>query len=164
MPVSVGERGLSSGAQPPPLPPYYPPSRWPPAGLYCCGPAPVRAVREGEVLHPHDAPFVFAMVNADRVAWLLSGAKKEKLHWDGSSIGCSISTKALGSQEREDLTATYKHPEGLSIPPTTSSLDRLPSRTRGKCQEGGEGGPSWSLCRLLWGTLAPPLQRGPGAA
>ncbi|XP_060089483.1 protein-glutamine gamma-glutamyltransferase 5-like [Heteronotia binoei] len=81
-------------------------------GLYCCGPAPVAAIRAGEVQQRYDAPFVFAMVNADRVAWLLSGTGKEKLHWEGDAVGLHISTKALGSPERHDITGTYKPPEG----------------------------------------------------
>ncbi|XP_077192304.1 protein-glutamine gamma-glutamyltransferase 5-like [Paroedura picta] len=81
-------------------------------GVYCCGPAPVTAIREGDVQHPYDAPFVFSMVNADRAAWLLSGTRKEKLHWDENSIGIHISTKSVGSQDREDITSAYKHGEG----------------------------------------------------
>ncbi|XP_066480855.1 protein-glutamine gamma-glutamyltransferase 5 [Tiliqua scincoides] len=81
-------------------------------GLYCCGPAPVRAIREGEVRLLYDAPFVFSMVNADRVAWLLYGTRKEKLHWEASAVGNHISTKCVGSNEREDITSAYKHTEG----------------------------------------------------
>ncbi|XP_061486117.1 uncharacterized protein LOC133386476 [Rhineura floridana] len=81
-------------------------------GLYCCGPAPVTAIREGDVHLRHDAPFVFSMVNADRVAWLLDGTKKEKLQWDTSAVGNNISTKRVGSDEREDITSTYKPLEG----------------------------------------------------
>nr|XP_056700936.1 protein-glutamine gamma-glutamyltransferase 5-like [Euleptes europaea] len=81
-------------------------------GLYCCGPAPVTAIREGDVQHRYDAPFVFSMVNADRVTWLLSGTRKEKLHLDEKSIGIHISTKRIGSQDREDITGAYKHREG----------------------------------------------------
>ncbi|XP_028591642.2 protein-glutamine gamma-glutamyltransferase 5 [Podarcis muralis] len=81
-------------------------------GLYCCGPAPVSAIREGDVDVRFDAPFVFSMVNADRVAWLLDGARKEKLQWDTSAVGNNISTKCVGSDEREDITSAYKYPEG----------------------------------------------------
>lgn len=53
------------------------------------------------------------MVNADRVAWLLYGTRKEKLHWDVSAVGNHISTKRVGSNEREDITGAYKHREGM---------------------------------------------------
>uniref|UniRef100_A0A670ZQ26 protein-glutamine gamma-glutamyltransferase n=1 Tax=Pseudonaja textilis TaxID=8673 RepID=A0A670ZQ26_PSETE len=81
-------------------------------GLYRCGPAPVKAIRNGDIHLRYDTPFVFSMVNADRVVWLLSGTKREKLQWNPSAVGNYISTKAVGSEEREDITHTYKHQEG----------------------------------------------------
>ncbi|XP_025031012.1 protein-glutamine gamma-glutamyltransferase 5 [Python bivittatus] len=81
-------------------------------GLYRCGPAPVRAIREGDIHLRYDTPFVFSMVNADRVVWLLSGTKREKLQWNPSAVGNHISTKSIGSDAREDITHTYKHQEG----------------------------------------------------
>ena len=36
-----------------------------------CGPAPVKAIKEGNVYLPYDAPFIFAEVNGDRVNWLV---------------------------------------------------------------------------------------------
>ncbi|XP_063152838.1 protein-glutamine gamma-glutamyltransferase 5 isoform X2 [Candoia aspera] len=85
-------------------------------GLYRCGPAPVRAIREGDIHLRYDTPFVFSMVNADRVVWLLSGASREKLQWNPSAVGNYISTKRIGSDEREDITHTYKHQEEKRIP------------------------------------------------
>lgn len=38
-------------------------------GIYQCGPAPLAAIKTGEVYLPFDTPFVFAEVNADRVFW-----------------------------------------------------------------------------------------------
>ncbi|XP_042318208.1 uncharacterized protein LOC121928060 [Sceloporus undulatus] len=81
-------------------------------GLYCCGPASVRAVREGALGLPYDTRFVFSMVNADRVVWLLCGTKKEQLQWDTDAVGTLICTKAVGSDAEVDITATYKHQEG----------------------------------------------------
>lgn len=40
-------------------------------GVYCCGPASVKAIRQGEVQLSYDVPFVFAEVNADCVDWLV---------------------------------------------------------------------------------------------
>ncbi|XP_015263909.1 PREDICTED: protein-glutamine gamma-glutamyltransferase 5-like [Gekko japonicus] len=117
-------------------------------GLYRCGPAPVAAIREGDVQHRYDAPFVFSMVNADRVAWLLSGGRREKLHWDKSSIGIHISTKRVGSQDREDITGTYKHAEGrgsdLRAPSQlchTSSMGTPPAEAL-KARRGAEAVPA----------------------
>lgn len=33
------------------------------SGVFCCGPAPVRAIREGELTKKYDAPFIFAEVS-----------------------------------------------------------------------------------------------------
>ncbi|XP_014459762.2 protein-glutamine gamma-glutamyltransferase E isoform X1 [Alligator mississippiensis] len=83
-------------------------------GIYRCGPASVTAVKEGDVDLKHDVPFVFAEVNADRVAWTYDSATRNKkpLHTDTRSIGQSISTKAVGSYARVDVTNTYKYEEG----------------------------------------------------
>ncbi|XP_062254226.1 protein-glutamine gamma-glutamyltransferase 2 [Platichthys flesus] len=81
-------------------------------GVYCCGPTPVRAIKEGELTFKYDAPFVFAEVNADVITF-----QKKK---DGSTsnvtasavVGKNISTKSVGSDAREDITHLYKYPEG----------------------------------------------------
>lgn len=39
------------------------------SGIYQCGPAPLEAIKRGEVHLSYDTPFVFAEVNADRVNW-----------------------------------------------------------------------------------------------
>ncbi|XP_056885477.1 protein-glutamine gamma-glutamyltransferase 2 [Takifugu flavidus] len=81
-------------------------------GVYCCGPVPVKAIKEGELLLKYDAPFVFAEVNAD-----VNTVMQKK---DGSTsrvntttfVGQKISTKSVGSDVREDITNLYKYPEG----------------------------------------------------
>nr|XP_019941872.1 PREDICTED: protein-glutamine gamma-glutamyltransferase 2-like [Paralichthys olivaceus] len=81
-------------------------------GVYCCGPTPLRAIKEGELTFKYDTPFVFAEVNADVIT-----LKKKK---DGSTssvitttmVGQNISTKSVGSDAREDITHLYKYPEG----------------------------------------------------
>ncbi|XP_077429566.1 protein-glutamine gamma-glutamyltransferase 2 [Vanacampus margaritifer] len=81
-------------------------------GVFCCGPIPVKAIKEGELMYKYDAPFVFAEVNAD----VITTMKKK----DGSTskvtstqlVGKMISTKGIGSDHREDITHFYKYPEG----------------------------------------------------
>ncbi|XP_030632402.1 protein-glutamine gamma-glutamyltransferase 2 [Chanos chanos] len=82
-------------------------------GVYCCGPVPVRAIKEGELTFKYDAPFVFAEVNAD-VDWFLirKDGSTEKLSSSTASVGRNISTKRVGSDAREDITHLYKYPEG----------------------------------------------------
>ncbi|XP_018533750.1 LOW QUALITY PROTEIN: protein-glutamine gamma-glutamyltransferase 2-like [Lates calcarifer] len=82
-------------------------------GLYCCGPAPVKAILNGDTHLKYDVPFVFAEVNADCVDWLvLADGSEVKMSSDTKRVGKNISTKAVGSDERLDITHTYKHKEG----------------------------------------------------
>ncbi|XP_030740366.1 protein-glutamine gamma-glutamyltransferase Z [Echinops telfairi] len=83
------------------------------SGMFCCGPASVKAIRDGEVHLAYDTPFVFAEVNADEVIWLFGdGQAQEILAHNTSSIGKEISTKLVGSDQRQNITSTYKYPEG----------------------------------------------------
>ncbi|KAM7151011.1 protein-glutamine gamma-glutamyltransferase 2 [Macrochelys suwanniensis] len=81
-------------------------------GAYCCGPAPVKAIKEGELKLKYDIPFVFAEVNADVVYWVLQkdGSRKKTIH--SSVVGKNMSTKSVGKDTREDITHNYKYPEG----------------------------------------------------
>ncbi|XP_058143330.2 protein-glutamine gamma-glutamyltransferase 6 [Dasypus novemcinctus] len=82
-------------------------------GVFRCGPASVIAIREGDVHLAHESPFVFAEVNADYITWLWREDKHcERVYSDTKKIGRCISTKAVGSDSRVDITDLYKHPEG----------------------------------------------------
>ncbi|XP_069508497.1 protein-glutamine gamma-glutamyltransferase 2 [Ambystoma mexicanum] len=80
--------------------------------VYCCGPAPVKAVKEGDLAVAYDVPFIFAEVNADVLYFLQQkdGSVKKTIHT--STVGQKISTKTVGKDDREDITHTYKYPEG----------------------------------------------------
>ena len=39
-------------------------------GVFCCGPASVEAIKQGNIHLPYDGAFVFAEVNADRLSWM----------------------------------------------------------------------------------------------
>ncbi|XP_003253613.2 protein-glutamine gamma-glutamyltransferase 2 [Nomascus leucogenys] len=84
-------------------------------GTYCCGPVPVRAIKEGDLSTKYDAPFVFAEVNADVVDWIQQddGSVHKSIN-HSLIVGLKISTKSVGRDEREDITHTYKYPEGSS--------------------------------------------------
>lgn len=83
-----------------------------PAGVYCCGPAPVKAIKEGDLQLKYDIPFIFAEVNADVVYWIVQrdGSQRKSTH--SSVVGKNISTKSVGRDSREDITHNYKYPEG----------------------------------------------------
>ncbi|XP_029467085.1 protein-glutamine gamma-glutamyltransferase 2 isoform X2 [Rhinatrema bivittatum] len=81
-------------------------------GVYCCGPAPVKAIKEGDLNEIYDVPFIFAEVNADVIYYIQQkdGSTKKTIHT--SQVGKCISTKSVGRDTREDITNNYKYPEG----------------------------------------------------
>uniref|UniRef100_A0A8C7ZC97 protein-glutamine gamma-glutamyltransferase n=1 Tax=Oryzias sinensis TaxID=183150 RepID=A0A8C7ZC97_9TELE len=82
-------------------------------GVFCCGPCPVTAIKEGNLQVKYDAPFVFAEVNADITHWrVLPNGQRQKVYVDQKSVGRKISTKSVYGDFREDLTVLYKYPEG----------------------------------------------------
>ncbi|XP_027502107.1 protein-glutamine gamma-glutamyltransferase 2 [Corapipo altera] len=81
-------------------------------GVFCCGPAPVKAIKEGDMQLKYDIPFIFAEVNADVVYWVVQGDGMEKQSIQSSVVGKNISTKSVGKDNREDITHNYKYPEG----------------------------------------------------
>ncbi|XP_040293042.1 protein-glutamine gamma-glutamyltransferase E-like [Bufo bufo] len=81
-------------------------------GIHCCGPTSVHAIKEGDIDLDYDGPFVFSEVNADRVTWVYYDKDlKEKVYTNSGSVGTFISTKAVGSNGRTDITDNYKYPE-----------------------------------------------------
>lgn len=82
-------------------------------GYFRCGPAPVIAVRDGEVNHPFDCGFVFAEVNSDLIHLKSDRyGNMTPFKVDTTYVGKLIYTKAMSSWGPEDITLTYKHPEG----------------------------------------------------
>ncbi|KAM9799373.1 protein-glutamine gamma-glutamyltransferase 2 [Syngnathus typhle] len=81
-------------------------------GVFCCGPIPVRAIKDGELMYKYDAPFVFAEVNADVITTMKKKDGSLSKVTSTQLVGKKISTKSIGSDHREDITHLYKHPEG----------------------------------------------------
>lgn len=82
-------------------------------GVYCCGPAPVKAILNGNTDLKYDVPFVYAEVNADCIDWLVKAdGSKVKIYSDTNKVGQNISTKSVGSDKRWNITDNYKHKEG----------------------------------------------------
>uniref|UniRef100_A0A803T7E6 Transglutaminase-like domain-containing protein n=1 Tax=Anolis carolinensis TaxID=28377 RepID=A0A803T7E6_ANOCA len=86
------------------------------SGVFQCGPASLVAIKEGDVDLNYECPFIFGEVNADIVTWTYDTDKQKwkKAYEDTRSVGKKISTKALGSFTRLDVTDTYKYSEGSS--------------------------------------------------
>ncbi|KAM9093633.1 LOW QUALITY PROTEIN: protein-glutamine gamma-glutamyltransferase 5 [Megaptera novaeangliae] len=129
--------------------------------LYCCGPASVRAIKEGEVDLNYDPGFAFSMVNADCMAWLVAGGKEQKLHLDTNSVGNFISTKSIQSDERDDVTENCEYGEG-SLQERQVFLKALqklkPGRSQGSLQTESQTSRSM-LPRDSPGSLATPSLR-----
>ncbi|XP_066578969.1 protein-glutamine gamma-glutamyltransferase K [Amia ocellicauda] len=82
-------------------------------GTFCCGPASLTAIRSGLVYLPHDTPFIFAEVNSDKIYWQRrADGTFSQIHAEQKAVGHFISTKAVGRDEREDITELYKFTEG----------------------------------------------------
>ncbi|MBN3291311.1 TGM4 glutamyltransferase, partial [Polypterus senegalus] len=86
-------------------------------GSYQCGPAPLKAIKNGDIHLIYDTKFVLSEVNADRIFWRVDNPNTPqqnmvKLRVDTMVVGKRISTKAVGKNLREDITSQYKHPEG----------------------------------------------------
>uniref|UniRef100_A0A8C4S026 protein-glutamine gamma-glutamyltransferase n=1 Tax=Erpetoichthys calabaricus TaxID=27687 RepID=A0A8C4S026_ERPCA len=85
-------------------------------GIYCCGPCPVKAVKEGRIDLDYDAPFVFAEVNADVVCWIVhEDGRQTQSSLQCRNVGKCISTKGLSGDTRWDITGEYKYPEGSAM-------------------------------------------------
>ncbi|XP_069113007.1 hemocyte protein-glutamine gamma-glutamyltransferase-like [Argopecten irradians] len=90
-------------------------------GLYCCGPCPLWAIKNGDVTVPYDGRFIFAEVNADIVSWQREyGYFNKKLRVDRTGVGkcistnrpqCRVDTSSWGGS-KEVITNQYKHTEG----------------------------------------------------
>ena len=86
--------------------------------IYQMGPAPLNAVKEGEVYAGFDTGFVFSEVNADCVTWVVKKDESDEYVLQRTKkqltdrVGSYISTKRVGSWEREDVTHLYKYKEG----------------------------------------------------
>uniref|UniRef100_A0A4W4FZT3 protein-glutamine gamma-glutamyltransferase n=1 Tax=Electrophorus electricus TaxID=8005 RepID=A0A4W4FZT3_ELEEL len=103
-------------------------------GVYCCGPCPVLAVREGEVGMKYDTTFVFSEVNADLICWMVRpDGERTRVSTNSDTVGRNISTKSAYGDYREDITANYKYPEG-------SLMEREVYRKAGKRVSRPDGG------------------------
>ncbi|KAE8575522.1 hypothetical protein XENTR_v10003861 [Xenopus tropicalis] len=86
----------------------------PSGGIYCLGPTSLKAVKQGDVTLDYDTTFVFGEVNSDRKRFIKysDGRPLQNVYTDTASVGQFISTKAVGSNNRQDVTNGYKDPEG----------------------------------------------------
>lgn len=77
--------------------------------MYCCGPAPVKAIRSKRTDIPYDVPFVYAEVNADVHTIIVSQGQVLSVNKDTERVGSLICTKAVGFPRLENITGNYKY-------------------------------------------------------
>jgi len=83
-------------------------------GVMRCGPASIRAIKEGHVFLPYDTPFIYGEVNGDVCNWKVNtyDLSYEKSSINSNTVGRYLSTKKVGSYFlRQDVTDMYKYPE-----------------------------------------------------
>ncbi|XP_054836157.1 protein-glutamine gamma-glutamyltransferase 6-like [Eublepharis macularius] len=111
-------------------------------GIYQCGPASVLAVKHGDIELSYDTTFVYAEVNANICRWVVQkDGSRVRTYCDTSSIGTAISTKAVGSNQRVDITNTYKYHEGSAEERSVyrKACAKLPrSRSSARCPDAPE--------------------------
>lgn len=95
--------------------------------IFCCGPAPVAAIKTGNCKILYDLPFVFAEVNSDVIRWEYvnkmtwinmgsdtkrTGAKIFSKNPDGKPYTDSLTISRWQKSSPHDVTSDYKFPEG----------------------------------------------------
>ncbi|KAG9473949.1 protein 4.2-like isoform X2 [Eleutherodactylus coqui] len=81
--------------------------------LYCSGPVPVRAIKEGHVELNYDGKTIFSKVHTDTTVLVRdSKGHFRKAYSKIRYVGDGISTKSVGSDVQDDITLHYKYPKG----------------------------------------------------
>ncbi|XP_073539973.1 protein 4.2-like [Phyllobates terribilis] len=81
--------------------------------LYCSGPAPVRAIKDGHVELSYDTKLIFSKIYTETVV-LVRDTKGHfrKAYSKIRHVGDGISTKSVGIDAQDDITLNYKYPKG----------------------------------------------------
>lgn len=77
-------------------------------GVFCCGPASVKAIKERCIDLLYDIPFVYAEVNADVHTFIVSQGRVVGHNKDTERVGSVICTKAVGFPRLQNITGDYK--------------------------------------------------------
>lgn len=94
-------------------------------GVFCCGPAPVKAIKERRMDLFYDIPFVYAEVNADVHAIVVSKGRVVSHSKDMERVGSFICTKAIGYPRHQNITKDYKYITSMSLKTVTPFIHML---------------------------------------
>ncbi|KAL2090584.1 hypothetical protein ACEWY4_012847 [Coilia grayii] len=95
-------------------------------GIFRCGPAPVRAVRDKQLSMAYDVPFVYAEMNAEVHTFIVRDNESFQVDVDTGRVGALICTKAVGSSAPQDITANYKADKAPEPSVRSRSMARSP--------------------------------------
>uniref|UniRef100_A0A3P8SRF2 protein-glutamine gamma-glutamyltransferase n=1 Tax=Amphiprion percula TaxID=161767 RepID=A0A3P8SRF2_AMPPE len=90
-------------------------------GVFCCGPAPVKAIKNRLIELRYDVPFVYAEVNADVHTIILSQGRVLSMSKDTERVGSLICTKAVGFPRMQNVTSDYKFIKSMTLKQKISS-------------------------------------------
>ncbi|XP_035003769.2 transglutaminase 5, like [Hippoglossus stenolepis] len=93
-------------------------------GVFCCGPSPVKAIKDRRMDLLYDIPFVCAEVNADVHTIIVSQGRVLSFNKDTERVGSLICTKAVGFPRVQRITGDYKY-----IKSPTSTISSRSSTT-----------------------------------
>ena len=118
-------------------------------GEFCCGPCPVAAIKEGNLVVKYDAPFVFAEVNADIIYWIVQrdGQRRKVNNFSFKGLSCLLKSNSSDGSD----TCCYCHSSERTMPvwggtsaqkaftattekmsPCTTNIRKVSSRSRKK--------------------------------
>lgn len=84
-------------------------------GVFRCGPAPVKAIKDRHIDLFYDIPFVYAEVNADVHSIVVSEGRVVSRSKDTEKVGSFICTKAVGYSRHQNITRDYKYITCMSL-------------------------------------------------
>ncbi|CAG5979073.1 unnamed protein product [Menidia menidia] len=107
-------------------------------GVYCCGPAPVKAIKSQRIDLLYDVPFVYAAVNADVHTVIVEQGQILAISKDTEKVGALICTKTIGFPRLHNITADYKLVKSptSSLSSMSSSVSDVSTLSRGVSSKG----------------------------
>ncbi|XP_035243190.1 transglutaminase 5, like [Anguilla anguilla] len=105
-------------------------------GIFCCGPSPVKGIKERHLDVIYDVPFVYAEVNADVHTVIVKNGQVLSRSVDTERVGSIICTKSLGSSRPLNVTSAYKNTK--AVMPSNRRADESPRLRRSYTLRGGK--------------------------
>ncbi|KAK2861846.1 hypothetical protein Q5P01_001379 [Channa striata] len=105
-------------------------------GVFCCGPAPVKAIKDRRIDLLYDVPFVYAEVNAAVHKIIMSQGRVLSLSKDTERVGSLICTKAIGFPRLHNITGNYKSTQSQTLKSRSSTVSEDSTSRRADTSKG----------------------------